>query len=116
MAARSRVQMPAPTFVISMTVHGRTPVCAPKNSKASLPIFVLPIDRRSSIIRVLNEFLVDPVSPVVPSPDATDNKPSGNRSSRNDDGPDVPNLRPGGLGSPVQHLKIVVVDKPQQHT
>jgi hypothetical protein len=103
------VRMPAPLFVISVTVHGRRPVCAPKNSNASLPIFVLPIDRRSFIIRVLNEPLVDPASPVVPSPDATDNKPAGNRSSRNNDDPEVPNLCPGRLGSPVQHPKIVVV-------
>ena len=80
-----------------------------KNSNASLPIFVLPIDRRSSIVRVLNEPLVDPVSPVVPSPDATDNKPAGNRSSRNDDDPEVPKSCPGGPGSPVRHLRIVVV-------
>ncbi len=91
-----------------MTVHGRTPVCAPNNRKASLPIFVLPVDRRSFIIRVLNEPLVDPASPVVPSPDATDNKPAGNRSSWNDDDPEVPNLCPGRLSSPVPHLKIVV--------
>ena len=108
MAGRSCARMPAPAFVISVTAHGRTPVCAPKNSNASLPIFVLPIDRRSSIVRVLNEPLVDPVSPIVPSPDATDNKPTGNRPSRNDDGPKVPNLCPGGLGSSVQDLKIVV--------
>jgi hypothetical protein len=108
MAARSCVRMPAPAFVISVTVQGRTPVCAPKNSNASLPTFVLPIDRRSSIVRVLNEPLVDPVSPVVPSPDATDNKPSGNRSPRKEDDPEVPNLGPGGPGSSVRHLKIVV--------
>jgi hypothetical protein len=108
MAGRSCVRIPAPAFVISVTAHGRTPVCAPKNKNASLPIFVLPIDRRLSIVRVLNDPLVDPVSPVVPSPDATDNKLAGNRSSRNDDGPEVPKLCPGGLGSSVQHLKIVV--------
>src|SRR4030088_2677632 len=95
MAGRSCVRMPAPAFVISVTAHGRTPVCGPENSNASLLIFVLPIDRRSSIVRVLNESLVDPVSPVVPSPDATDNKPAGDRSSRNDDVPEVPNLSPG---------------------
>ena len=108
MAGRSCVRMPAPAFVISVTAHGRTPVCGPENSNAPLLIFVLPIDRRSSIVRVLNESLVDPVSPVVPSPDATDNKPAGDQSSRNDDVPEVPNLCPGGPGRPVQHLKMVV--------
>jgi hypothetical protein len=108
MAGRSWARMPAPTFVISVTAHGRTPVCGPKNRNASLPIFVLPIDRRSSIVRVLNDPLVDPVSPVVPSPDAADNKPARDRSPRNDDSPEVPNLCPGGPGRPVQDLKIVV--------
>src|ERR1700716_2689766 len=90
--------MPAPAVVILGAAHGRTPVCGPETSNASFLIFVLPIDRRSSIVRVLNESLVDPVSPVVPSPDATDNKPAGDRLSRNDDGPEVPNLCPGGAG------------------
>jgi hypothetical protein len=108
MAGKSWARMPAPTFVISVTAHGRTPVCAPKNRNAFLLIFVLPIDRRSSIVRVLNDPLIDPLSAVVPSPDATDNKPACDRSSRNDDGPEVPNLCPGGPGRPVQDLKIVV--------
>jgi hypothetical protein len=73
-----------------------------------LAYFFLQIDRRSSIVRVLNDPLVDPVSPVVPSPDATDNKPAGDRSSRNNDHPKVPNLCPGGPGRPVQDLKMVV--------
>ena len=38
-------------------------------SNASLAIFVLPIDLRSFIVRVLNELLVDPAAPVVASPD-----------------------------------------------
>jgi hypothetical protein len=52
-----------------MTAHERTPVCSPKNHKASLTIFVLPIDRRSFIVRVLNELLVDPAAPIVATPD-----------------------------------------------
>lgn len=88
----------------------RAPRRRSKNSNAPLAIFVLPIDLRSfiAIMRVLDEFLVDPVAPVVPSPDSTQNKPAGNRSSRNDDGPKVPDFRPSGFRGQVQHLKIVV--------
>jgi len=88
----------------------RAPRRRSKNSNAPLAIFVLPIDLRSfvAIMRVLNEFPVDPVAPVVPSPDSTQNKPAGNRSSRNDDGPKVPDFRPSGFRGQVQHLKIVV--------
>jgi hypothetical protein len=105
---KSCARTPAPAFCNIRDGARRTPVCAPNNRNASLSIFILPIDRRSSIIRVLNDPLVDPVSPVVPSPDAIDHKPAGKRSSRNDDGPEVPNLCPGGLGNSVQNRKIVV--------
>jgi hypothetical protein len=47
----------------------RTPACPPKNGNAPLAIFVLPIDLRSFIVRVLNELLVDPAAPVVAAPD-----------------------------------------------
>src|ERR1700676_823929 len=58
--------MPAPTLVISVTQHERTPVCPLKNSNAPLAIFVLPIDLRSFILRgVLNEFLINPMAPIV---------------------------------------------------
>jgi hypothetical protein len=68
-----------------------------KNGNAPLAIFVLPIDLRSfvAIMRVFNEFLVDPVAPVVPAPDLTGNEPAGNRSPRNEDGPKVPDFCPG---------------------
>jgi hypothetical protein len=44
------VRMPAPTFVMSVTPHERTPVCPLKNSNAPLAILVLPMDLRSSIV------------------------------------------------------------------
>src|ERR1700692_3104907 len=49
-AGKSRVQMPAPRLVISLTAHERTPVCPVKNSKADLAILVLAIDRRSKAL------------------------------------------------------------------
>jgi hypothetical protein len=43
---------------------------------------------------VLNQFLVDPVVSVTASPDPTVYKSAGNRSTRNDDRPNVPNFGP----------------------
>ena len=63
---------------------------------------------RSFIVRVLNELLVDPVAPVVPAPDATVHNSTGNRSSRNNDCPQVPFRHPNGFCRPVQHPKAVV--------
>ena len=50
-------RMPAPTLVISVTQHDRTPFCPPKNSKPPLSILVLAIDLRSfiAIMRALND-------------------------------------------------------------
>ena len=53
--------------------------------------------RRSFIIRVLDELLVDPAAPVMPPPNATIHKTARNRASRNDDFPHVPNLCPSWL-------------------
>jgi hypothetical protein len=57
------------------------------------------------VMRLLNEFLEDPVAPVVPSPHSTKNKPAGNRSPRNDDGPEVPNQT--GLAAPFNISKLL---------
>jgi len=57
---KSSVRMPAPTFVISVTQHDRTPICPLKNSNAPLSILVLAVDLRSfiAITRALNELLI----------------------------------------------------------
>jgi hypothetical protein len=41
------------------------------DSNARLLIPILPIDLRSFIVRVLNELFVDPVAPIVASPNLT---------------------------------------------
>ena len=48
-------------------------------------------------MRVLDELLVDPMASIVPPPDPTENKPAGDRSSRNNNGPEVPDFSPGGF-------------------
>src|ERR1700686_875642 len=54
---KSSERMPAPTLVISVTQHDRTPFCPPKNSKPPLSILVLAIDLRSfvAIMRALHD-------------------------------------------------------------
>ena len=42
------------------------------------------------------------------SPDPSINEPAGNRSSWNDDGPKVPDFRPGGFRAQAQYLKMIV--------
>src|ERR1700687_1769730 len=103
--------MPAPTLVISVTQHERTPVCPPKNSNAPLAIFVLPIDLRSfiSITRILNEFHINPVVPIVSPPDLSKDEPAGDRSSRDEDGPQMPCLSPGWRRAQVQQVMIIAV-------
>jgi hypothetical protein len=62
--------MSAPRFETSRTVQDCIPAFVPKNSSAHLMIFVHPIDLRSFILKgVSNEFLVDPMAPVVAPPD-----------------------------------------------
>lgn len=70
--------MPASTLVISVTQYERTPVCSLKNSNAPLAFFVLPIDLRSFILikGVLNEFLINPVAPIVAPPDFSKDEPA----------------------------------------
>src|SRR5258708_2691793 len=83
--ASSRVRMPAPLLVMSVTPHERTPTCPLKNSNAPLAILVLSMDLRSPMsIRLctLDEFLVDPTPAVVPPPDLSKNQPAGDRSPR----------------------------------
>jgi hypothetical protein len=46
---KSSERMPAPTFVISVTQHDRTPICPLKNSRPPLSILVLAVDLRSFI-------------------------------------------------------------------
>jgi hypothetical protein len=53
---------------------------------------------RSSINRafVFDEFLVDPMPPVMTSPNPSVHEPAGNRSSWNDDHPQMPDFCPHG--------------------
>ena len=46
---RSCVRRQAPLFVMSVTLHERTPICPLKNNNAPFVILVLPIDLRSAI-------------------------------------------------------------------
>ena len=62
---------------------------------------------QSNIVGVFDKFLVDPVAPVVPAPDFSANKPAGNRSPWKDDGPKMPDFRPGRLCTQAQQLKTV---------
>jgi hypothetical protein len=57
---KSSARIPAPTFVISVTLHDRTPIWSPRNSTAPLSILVLAVDLRSfiAITRALNELLI----------------------------------------------------------
>ena len=47
-------------------------------------------------MRVLDELLIDPMASIVPPPDPTENKAAGDRSSRNENRPKVPDFGPGG--------------------
>jgi hypothetical protein len=108
--AKPRTRMPAPTLVISVTQHERTPVCPLKNSNAPLAIFVLPIDLRSFILRgVLNEFLINPMAPIVAPPDFSKDEPARDRSSRDKDGPQMPCLSPGRRRAQVLQVMIIAV-------
>src|ERR1700680_828269 len=102
--------MQAPTFVISVTAHERTPVCPLKNSSALLAIFVLPIDRRSfiSITCVLDEPLVDPAAAVMPPPDFSANELAANGPSWNDDRPKMPDLCPSGFRLLAPYLELII--------
>ena len=62
--------------------------------------------RRSAIF---DEFLVDPAPAVVPSPHLPEHQPTGDRSPRNENSPEVPNLGPGRFGAHVWDLKMVTV-------
>src|ERR1700686_765749 len=102
--------MPAPTLVISVMQHERTPVCPLRNSNAPLAIFVLPIDLRSFILKgVLNEFLINPMAPIVAPPDFSKDKPARDRSSRDKDGPQMPCLSPGRRRARVQQVMTIAV-------
>jgi hypothetical protein len=60
------------------------------------------------IRRVLNELLVNPTASIVPPPHLTENKPAGDRSSRNSDCPEVPDFRPSGFRALAQSLNLIV--------
>jgi hypothetical protein len=101
--------MQAPAFVISVTAHERTPLCSPKNSNASLTIFVLPIDLRSFIsITRLDEPLVDPAAAVIPPPDFSVNELAANGPSWNDDRPKMPDLCPTGFRLLAPYLELII--------
>jgi hypothetical protein len=61
-----------------------------------------------AIRRVLNELLVNPTASIVPPPDLTENKPAGDRSSRNNDCPEVPDFRPSGFRTLARSLEMIV--------
>jgi hypothetical protein len=108
--AKPRTRMPAPTLVISVTQHERTPVCPLKNSNAPLAIFVLPIDLRSFILKgVLNEFLINPMAPFVAPPHFSKDEPTRDRSSRDKDGPQMPCFGPDRRRARVQQVMIIAV-------
>src|SRR5260221_11317482 len=98
--------MPAPTLVISVTQHERTPACPLKNSNAPLAIFVLPIVLLSFVL-VKGEFLINPVAPVVAPPDLSKYQAAGDRSPRDEDGPQLPCLSPGWRRGQVQHIMTI---------
>jgi hypothetical protein len=57
-----------------------------------------------------DEAFVDPTSPVVPAPDLAARQSSRDRSARDEDGPQVPDIRPGWLRPgtpPIGNLVIV---------
>jgi hypothetical protein len=56
------------------------------------------------------ELLVFPAEPVVAPPDFSIDEPAGDRSTREEDGPHVPCLRPRGLRVKVRYRMVVVVD------
>ena len=47
-----------------------------------------------TVIRILDEFLVHPAPPTVAPPYDSPNEPTGNRSSRHDDPPEMPSIGP----------------------
>ena len=58
---------------------------------------------------IFDEFLVDPAPAVVPPPHLAKHQPTGDRTPRDEDGPEVPNLRPGRLGTRGWDGKMVTV-------
>jgi hypothetical protein len=89
--------------------HERTPVCPLKTSNAPLAIFVLPIDLLSFVLveGVLTEFLKNPVAPVVAPPGLSKHEPAIDRSSRDEDSPQMPCLSPGRRRTQVRQLIII---------
>jgi hypothetical protein len=66
----------------------------------------------SRLVRVFkfDEAFVDPTSAVVPAPDLAPHQPSRDRSPRDEDGPEVPHIRPGRLrpgAPPIGNLVFV---------
>ena len=107
---RSWLRMPAPRFVTSRTVQDCIPDFLPKNSSAPLMISVLPIDLRSFILKgVLNEFLVNPMAPVVAPPDFSKDEPAGDRTSGDKDGPYMPGLGPVRRRAHVQQVMMIAI-------
>jgi hypothetical protein len=96
-------------LVISVAQHERTPVCPLKTSNAPLAIFVLPIDLLSFVLveGVLTEFLKNPVAPVVAPPGLSKHEPAIDRSSRDEDSPQMPCLSPGRGRTQVRQLIII---------
>src|SRR6266404_7524147 len=90
--------MPAPEFVTSRTVQAWTPAPSLKNKSAPLSILVLPIDLRSlvSVMRILNELLVDPTMSVMARPYPSMDEAPRYRSPRDNHAPQMPDLRPSG--------------------
>jgi hypothetical protein len=77
---------------------------------ARLAIFILPIDLRSFILKgVFNEFLINPMTPIVAPPDFSKDKPAGDRSSRDEDRPQMPCLSPGRRRAQVRQVMIIAV-------
>jgi hypothetical protein len=85
-------------------------VCPLKNRNVRLAISVLPIDLRSFILKgVFNEFLINPMAPIVAPPDFSKEKPACDRSSRDKDGPQMPYFSPDRRRTRVQQFMIIAV-------
>jgi hypothetical protein len=86
----------APTLVTSTATLVNTPRCALKNSSAPFEIAVLPTERLSigPFIRIVYEFLVDPMPAVMAPPDLSVHQPTRNRSPWDDDVPGMPDVDP----------------------
>ncbi len=58
---------------------------------------------------VLNEFLINPMAPIVAPPDFSKDEPARDRSPRDKDGPQMPSLSPARRRAQVHQVMIIAV-------